>query len=270
MSDCNRTEELLVDALDSALTPAEREAFDGHVAGCRACRERVDSYRAILAGYRAVPDVEVDPAITERILAEAATSGGSAPGDSVPSVVSSGAPRNRLRLLTLVSAAAAAVLLSVWIAHRGGGGVVNVAPDPAAELVREGDGYRESGDLERARAAYRRARGLAGNEANAARVLHRLGEVSLALKQYRRASEQLGDLAERYPDYAERRQVLLLRAEALAGLGEVGQAIQAYRLLAQEFPGDRAEVERRVLGLERADSEALREQLRGLGYLGDE
>ncbi len=249
MSDCTRTEERLIEALEKTSGAAELAALDAHLAECSACRETAQAFRAIRLAYLDVPEADVDASIADAVLARAAEASTAPPLS---------------RRATFLLAAAAAVLLATWVTRIVAAPVDAPAEDPVAERILEGDRARDAAELDRAIHHYERAARLEGDRSRAAQILHRLGEAYLAAEEYARAEEHLGVVLDRHPDYAERRTVLLLRGEALEGLGEVGRALQAYRLFAHEYPAD-PEIMRRVDVLERSVHEGV-EMLEALGY----
>jgi len=58
------------DYLDGELVPAERTAFEAHLAGCADCRREVAIYRAVLGEIAALETWDPGPELTERVLAE--------------------------------------------------------------------------------------------------------------------------------------------------------------------------------------------------------
>jgi len=58
------------DYLDGELVPAERSAFEAHLAGCADCQREVAIYRAVLAEIAALETWDPGPGLTERVLAE--------------------------------------------------------------------------------------------------------------------------------------------------------------------------------------------------------
>ena len=249
MSECSRLEERIVDFLEGDLSPEDCERFAVHVDRCTTCRDTVRSYRAIREAYRAVPAADVAPEIAARVVDAAR------PGRTTLR------PPSRRRVLTGAFVAAVLVpLVVLWIGERS---------DPVAALLALGDSERAANELQRAESTYARALALAGDDVRAAEILHRLAGVLVARGDFASALLRLAPLIERYPRYERRSDALLLRGEALVGLGEVGAAIQTYSLAALEFPGEEAQFTRRIRELEerRRKSDAL-EALQSLGYAG--
>lgn len=115
-------------ALD-ALDPAERRAFEEHLAGCARCRADVTSFGDVtLALADAAADDELPPGLRERVLAAARAE----PLNVVPlaaarerrAAAATGrlatATRPRVLLPALAASAAAAVALGVWGADLSG------------------------------------------------------------------------------------------------------------------------------------------------------
>jgi len=69
MANCERSRELAQAYLDGSLAPAERVAFEHHLAACPACRRVVASYRRLFAALAepAIPEPAGD--LAERALA---------------------------------------------------------------------------------------------------------------------------------------------------------------------------------------------------------
>lgn len=59
------------DYLDGELVPAERSAFEAHVATCAACHRELAVYRIVFERMAAIETWDPGPAFTERVLAEA-------------------------------------------------------------------------------------------------------------------------------------------------------------------------------------------------------
>ncbi len=109
MMDCERTD-LLLGWLEDALDPDERVAVEGHLAGCAACRDALEGYRATA---RALASLEAPaPSETARTSAYAAML--EAMDDAASDPAPGAAPRGRLlRFAPLAGAAAAAAVLAV-------------------------------------------------------------------------------------------------------------------------------------------------------------
>jgi len=75
---CTDLEALICDYIDGTLSGPERSTVELHLAGCEACREMVADGRAAVAFMGRAADVEVPPALVNKILFEV-RSGGSAP-----------------------------------------------------------------------------------------------------------------------------------------------------------------------------------------------
>ena len=58
------------DFLDDELVPAEREAFEAHLAGCAACAGELAVYRRVFYELETLPTWDPGLALTERVLAE--------------------------------------------------------------------------------------------------------------------------------------------------------------------------------------------------------
>lgn len=58
------------DYLDGELVPAEREAFEAHLARCAICDREVAVYRRVFASMTAIETWDPGPAFTERVMAE--------------------------------------------------------------------------------------------------------------------------------------------------------------------------------------------------------
>ena len=90
-----------------ALTPAELEEFQAHLAACEPCRAEVAALRPVAAGLaRAVPQVEPPAHLRERVIR---TATGSASGAKEAAISSASAPRPR-GVPWLIAAAASLVL----------------------------------------------------------------------------------------------------------------------------------------------------------------
>jgi len=246
MSDCTRLEQQSVDYLEGDLDPEARAELELHLAGCTACQDTLRSYRAIRGAYRTGPEEDASPAVAQAILAAAR-------------------PGRRLSRPLLLVAAALALLVALPVAFfavRGDDYAITV-------LIRRGDAQRDAGELEGAESTYREALALAGKGERGAEISHRLAALHVAEREFERALGQLDSLIEAHPEYEGRQALLLLRGEALAGLGRPAQAIEAYQRVAAEFPGARDETARRVRELVNGLSAEESESLQALGYMGD-
>lgn len=58
------------DFLDDELVPAEREAFEAHLAGCARCEMELAGYRRVFAHLEALEMWDPGPQLAERVLAE--------------------------------------------------------------------------------------------------------------------------------------------------------------------------------------------------------
>jgi tetratricopeptide (TPR) repeat protein len=242
VSDHEHIEELLAEHLDGTLSPGERERVERHLESCPRCAGTAEAYRSILEGYRALADDDVGPGVSERvrrIAREALTD-----------------RRRPSRAWLLLPAAAAALAAVVWLAAHQGTSV--------AEHLQAAEQHWDAGQLEAARAEYERALELADGGTGEAAALHGLARLQLQLGEPARARSALDGVIEHHPEYPELRDVLVLRAEALEALGEVGLAVLAYDRVAREY-GDR-EAARRASDLRIASDDVLGE-LRALGYV---
>lgn len=246
MSECTRTEERLVDYLDGALSPREHEALESHTASCRACSAVLRESRSILEAYRSVPDDDVSAEVARKLLAAA----------RLPAI----ARRPRRRALALV-AAAAAVLVTVAVLWFGRG----TSSDPIADALRDAGSHLASGELGTAITSYEKALALARGDVREAEILQRLAELHLERSEFASALARLERLVSARPDHANLEAVLLLRGRALEGLGDREQALELYRVVADEFPSSRDEALRKISALEGPVIERA-EELQALGY----
>jgi len=257
MSNCEQTEELLVDLLDDALDPTSRARVEEHLATCETCAETLRSYRAISDAYREIPEEDVSDEMADEILARARV----------------GKPRLRvLRSPVLLMAAAAAAILLVW-GFQWLGSEQQTVSRSIAILLERGDGFVSRGRIDRALEIYRDAASLARSDEEHAAIRHRLGTVYFELLRYEDALVELDAIALRFPNYSKRREALFQRARTLASLGETGRAIQAYQLVAAEFPDNPGEIQNEIRSLQATSIDPRAEQmqeLQALGYLGDD
>lgn len=72
MAHCDEYLELISAAIDGALSPAEREKLDAHLADCPECRALYEELAAVHAALLDLPPVEVPADLTERIMAAVA------------------------------------------------------------------------------------------------------------------------------------------------------------------------------------------------------
>ena len=256
MSNCEQTEELLVDLLDDALDATSRASVEEHLATCEACAETLRSYRAISDAYREVPEEDVSAEVANEVLAQARAA----------------TPRLRvLRSPALLMLAAAAAILLVW-GFQWLGGEQQTNSRSVASLLQRGDAFVSRGRIDRALELYRDAASVASSDEEHATIRHRLGTAYIELLRYEDALVELDGIADLYPNYSERKGALFERARALASLGETGRAIQAYQLVAAEFPDDPGEVQNEIRSLQATSIEPREEamqELQALGYLGD-
>lgn len=255
MSDCTRTEEQLVDFLDGTLSRAEHAAIESHAAHCVACATTLRETRSILASYRSIPDEDAGDEVAERLRTAART----AP-------IERRARRRTRLLLACVAAALVTVVVSVlWIDREGEKGVDRVAP-----LMHEAEAQVAAGEIRAAFDTYEQALEIAGEDERAAEILHHLGALHVASEDYAQALFRLGQVVSGHPGYAGLESVLLLRGQALEGLGRREEALKLYRLVAAEFPASRSESLRKIGELEHANkTPGDFETLRGLGYVGE-
>lgn len=108
---CEQFDAALSDYLENAIDPAERAAFEAHVATCSRCRALLADLSAITAAAAALPDLEPSrdlwPAIAQRITA---------PVVALPDAAARRGSRSSVRpwyLAPASLAAAAAVLVAV-------------------------------------------------------------------------------------------------------------------------------------------------------------
>lgn len=254
MSDCTRTEEQLVDFLDGTLSRAEHAAIESHAAHCAACGTTLRESRSILTAYRSIPDEDAGVAVASRVRAAA-----------LPHGTSQRARRPPWILAACAAAVLLAALASVFWFERG------ASPERLQLLVREAEAQADAGRSEGALATYERALLLAGEDSNAPEILRRIAELHVAHGDFVQALDRLGQVVSKHPDYAGLESVLLLRGQALEGLGRREEALELYRLVASEFPVNRSEALRKIAELEYAgqiDPGDL-ESLEALGYGGD-
>ncbi len=258
MSNCERTEEQLIDFIDGSLDEPASELVQAHLASCDVCSETLRSYRGISAAYRAHPETDVDPRIADRLLKNAADE------------LSSTDPRPFPRWIAVCVAAAALILAwtSGWLFNE----PELEATDVFTERLIDSDQYLRKGQFAEALLILETAQREAVTEQERATIRHHLGTAHLAMENYAETVFVLDAFVDEFPNYANRKDVLIKRAEALARLGEAGQAIQAYQLVVAEFPDDRTSVENRITALETAifgsrDNEPA--TLQALGYVGD-
>ncbi len=262
MNDCERAAERLVDHLDGALEREERGWMDAHLASCAECGAAAASYRAIRAAYREVEPAQVRAELAASLVArareEAHRSAKAAPG-------ATRSPRFAGRVA--IAAGVLALVGLAFFAQRGGG-----AADVAA-LLGAGDALRAAGDTGGAIAAYEDALRHAEGETEAP-VRHRLASALAAAGMHEQALEQYALVAERYPHYPRRVDVLLGKGAAEQALGRLTEAIRTYGSCAAQYPESAQLVARRMhelpgeAGLSALGylDEQLEGQLEALGY----
>jgi anti-sigma factor RsiW len=67
MRHCQHVVELIMSYLDDTLNPAERWAFETHIADCRNCWRFLRSYRATIALGRQLRDEDIPSDVRERL-----------------------------------------------------------------------------------------------------------------------------------------------------------------------------------------------------------
>lgn len=67
---CQELVELVTDYLDGALSRADRERFDAHIAGCGNCREYLAQFEQTIAVTGMLREDDVAPAAREALLAQ--------------------------------------------------------------------------------------------------------------------------------------------------------------------------------------------------------
>ena len=72
MAHCDEYSELISASLDGALSPAETEKLNAHLAQCPDCRALLEELSALHAALSDLPPVEVPSGLTERIMAAVA------------------------------------------------------------------------------------------------------------------------------------------------------------------------------------------------------
>lgn len=253
MSDCTRIEEQLVDYLDGTLSRAEHAAIEGHAAHCAACGIALRESRSILASYRSIPDEDVGAEVADRLRAAAR-----------PRAAARRVPRRAWVLVAGAAAVLLAALASVLWFQRGD------SSERLVSLMRTAEAHVAAGRSDAALATYEQALALAGEGEHAAEILHHLGALHVANGDFREALARLGRVLSQHPDYAGLESVLLLRGQALEGLGRREEALELYRLVAAEFPGSRDLTLRKIGDLEHAGQlDPLDDALRALGYGGE-
>jgi hypothetical protein len=65
---CAEWDSIICDYVDGSLSPAERTAFDQHLASCSGCRLAVEEQRSVLAFLEGVPDLEPPPELITRLV----------------------------------------------------------------------------------------------------------------------------------------------------------------------------------------------------------
>jgi anti-sigma factor RsiW len=112
---CERMETLWITYLDGRATPRERHEAEQHLAGCAACRARVEEFRGVWKLLEEVPAVDPSPWFDARLRQRVAME----PGPSGWRRLAGWLPQPRLALATL-----ALVALGIWVA--------SAPPRPAA------------------------------------------------------------------------------------------------------------------------------------------
>jgi anti-sigma factor RsiW len=65
---CQELVELVTDYLEGRLSPADRERFDAHIAGCDACTAYLDQMRMTLAALGRIPEESISAPAREELL----------------------------------------------------------------------------------------------------------------------------------------------------------------------------------------------------------
>ena len=66
--DCNEVVELITAYLEGALDPAEREAFEAHIARCTGCGNYVDQIRLTIAAVGRVNGDDLSPELRNSLV----------------------------------------------------------------------------------------------------------------------------------------------------------------------------------------------------------
>lgn len=262
MSDCARTEEILIELLDDGLESGERASLEGalssHLEGCAACREVARVNGEILKSYRAVPEVDVSGTVANGILAAAKM--------PIPAEDAGKSRKRVVRAFALVAAAAS--ILIVVVARDGSWWGRRAALPSAVELVLDGDAQVAKGSPDRAVALYERALEAADDEATALVALARLSSALVSAGEFERALQVIDQLVERAPDERTLVTARLLRGEALGGAGSWPEAFKQFELVAEESPWAAEEAQLRAQQVLELHGDELG-SLSGLGYVGD-
>jgi anti-sigma factor RsiW len=65
---CQELVELVTDYLEGRLSPADRERFDAHIAGCDACTAYLEQMRLTLAALGRIPEESISVQAREELL----------------------------------------------------------------------------------------------------------------------------------------------------------------------------------------------------------
>jgi anti-sigma factor RsiW len=65
---CQELVELVTDYLEGRLSPADRERFDAHIAGCDACTAYLEQMRMTLAALGRIPEESISAPAREELL----------------------------------------------------------------------------------------------------------------------------------------------------------------------------------------------------------
>jgi anti-sigma factor RsiW len=65
---CQELVELVTDYLEGRLEPADRERFDGHIAGCDACTAYLEQMRMTLVALGRIPEETISAQAREELL----------------------------------------------------------------------------------------------------------------------------------------------------------------------------------------------------------
>jgi anti-sigma factor RsiW len=65
---CQELVELVTDYLEGRLSPADRDRFDAHIAGCDACTAYLEQMRLTLAALGRIPEESISVQAREELL----------------------------------------------------------------------------------------------------------------------------------------------------------------------------------------------------------
>jgi anti-sigma factor RsiW len=124
---CERMEKQILPYVDGRLKESERAEVEKHLAGCAACRLRVNAFRAVGSLLEELPQIEPSPAFDVRVHAR---------------VAAEPKRRNWLGWLTpsprVAIAASLLLLATVWVARRQQTSLANpenLSPDAQYQLI---------------------------------------------------------------------------------------------------------------------------------------